>query len=73
MPHQITKKKLKLIDDRIAKFSSTKENILMDTFNNNKELISKYRPIAELCVRTHRTSNVTSQINLLEELVTTHD
>ena len=66
-------KKLKLIDDRIAKFSSTKENILMDTFNNNKELISKYRPIAELCVRTHRTSNVTSQINLLEELVTTHD
>lgn len=66
-------KKLKIIDDRIAKFSSIKKNILIDTFNNNQELISKYQLIADLCVRTHRTHNVTSQISLLEKLVSNYD
>lgn len=65
--------KLKIIDDRIAKFSSTKKDILINTFNNKQELISKYRLIAELCVRTHRTHNVTSQINLLEKLVSNYN
>ncbi|MDR0953490.1 MAG: DUF262 domain-containing protein, partial [Elusimicrobiota bacterium] len=46
-------KNLYFIDKRLAKFSSVYPNAINDCFRGYEELIEKYRPFAQLSVRTH--------------------
>lgn len=57
------------IDLRLAKFGSISADAILNAFCGHTELIEEYRPLAELCVRTHNFATVAARISKLPELI----
>lgn len=57
------------IDLRLAKFGSISADAILNAFCGHTELIEEYRPLAELCVRTHNFATVAVRISKLPELI----